>query len=202
MMINKRKIEFVTPGDKLGVVEEFSPGLGTYEVNGVIYAKITGLAIKDFINKRIYVKPSTRNPVLPSEGDEILGIVNGAQDKVAIISIFSVKNMVLSNSFTGFLHISASSNKFEKTMNNVCKATDVIKARVISTKNGLLQLTTVGENLGVVLAYCSLCGCELSLKSGKGVLECKNCGNIEYRKVAKGYGLKFIGGRKIESYNN
>jgi exosome complex component CSL4 len=196
MMMNKRKVEFVTPGDKLGVVEEFSPGLGTYEVNGVIYAKVTGLATKDFINKRIYVKPCVKQPIVPNEGDEVLGIVTGVQDKVAIISLFSIKNVFLQKPFTGFLHISVSSHKFEKTMSDVCKPTDIIKAKVFSINNGALQLTTAGENLGVILAYCSLCGNELNLKSSKGVLECKVCGNIEYRKIAKDYGFKNIGGEK------
>ncbi|MBS7658693.1 MAG: exosome complex RNA-binding protein Csl4 [Candidatus Bathyarchaeia archaeon] len=202
MMDNKRRVEFVTPGDKLGVVEEFSPGLGTYEVNGVIYAKTVGLAIKDLINKKIYIKTSIRKPVFPSEGDEVLGVVTGVQDKIAVINVFLIKNTILSNSFTGFLHISASSHKFEKTMSDICKATDIIKARVSKVKNGLLQLTTVGEDLGVILAYCSLCGNELNLKSRKGVLECKNCGNIEYRKIAKTYGFKITGGEKIEYYNS
>jgi|YelNatPaOPRAMG01_1025707.scaffolds.fasta_scaffold43900_3 exosome complex component CSL4 len=202
MMINKRKIEFVAPGDRLGVVEEFSPGLGTYEFNGVIYAKTVGLAVKDFINKRIYVKPPNKKPAFPNEGDEVLGIVTGVQDKVAIITIFSIKNTFLPNSFTGFLHISASSHKFEKTMSDVCKTTDVIKARVFAMKNGLLQLTTAGEELGVMLAYCSFCGNELNLKSRKGVLECRSCGNIEYRKIAKNYGFKITGGEKIEHHNS
>lgn len=192
----EKKVEFVTPGDKLGVVEEFSPGPGTYEVNGVIYSKIVGLAIKDFINKRIYVKKYTVKPIFPSEGDEVLGIVTGVQDKVALVSLFLVKNTILLTPFTGFLHISASSHKFEKSMNDVCKVTDVIKAKVFSTKNGILQLRTDGENLGVIIAFCSICGKELSLKSRKGILECKACGNIEYRKIAKDYGeLKNIGGR-------
>ncbi|MBS7654909.1 exosome complex RNA-binding protein Csl4 [Candidatus Bathyarchaeota archaeon] len=188
-----KRFEFVVPGDRLGVVEEFSPGSGTYEVNGVIYSKIVGLAIKDFINKRIYVKQYIMKPIFPSDEDEVLGIVTGVQDKVALLSLFLVKNAILLNPFTGFLHISASSHKFEKSMSDVCKVTDVIKARVFKAKNGILQLTTVGENLGVIIAFCSICGKELNLKSRKGILECKACGNIEHRKIAKDYGeLKIL----------
>jgi exosome complex component CSL4 len=202
-MSDKKRVEFVTPGDRLGVVEEFSLGPGTYEVNGVIYSKTVGLAIKDFINKRIYVKQYIKKPVFPSEEDEVLGVVIGAQDKVALISLLLIRNFILSTPFTGFLHISASSHKFEKSMNDVCKVTDIIKAKVFSVKNGILQLTTVGEKLGVIIAYCSICGGELNLKSRKGILECRRCSNIEYRKVAEDYGAKkIIGGKKIEYYNN
>ena len=41
----------VLPGDRLGVVEEFLPGLGTYEDGGTIYANFTGTARIDNKNK-------------------------------------------------------------------------------------------------------------------------------------------------------
>ena len=33
---------FVVPGDRLGVIEEFTSGPGTYIEDGIIHSKITG----------------------------------------------------------------------------------------------------------------------------------------------------------------
>ena len=34
--------DVVLPGDRLGVIEEFIPGLGTFEDEGIIFATING----------------------------------------------------------------------------------------------------------------------------------------------------------------
>ena len=43
----------VVPGERLGVIEEFIPDLGTYEKNGVIYSKIVGRSLLDLQNRRV-----------------------------------------------------------------------------------------------------------------------------------------------------
>jgi len=195
---NWRKEEFVTPGDRLGVVEEFYPGPGTYEVDGVIFSKFVGVAVKDPLNKRIHVSPSTKKAPFPNEGDVVLGAVANVQEKAAILSLFSINGRLLFNPLTGILHISASSLRFERSMVDVCKATDIVRARVMNMRNRVPQLTTAGRMLGVIAAYCSSCGSDLTLKSKKGTLQCGACGNVERRKVADDYGLKpvrFLDGR-------
>ena len=53
----RRSGKFVIPGEKLGVIEEFMPGPGTYVHNGTIYSKITGRTLVDVLNKKISVYP-------------------------------------------------------------------------------------------------------------------------------------------------
>lgn len=193
-----RKEEFVIPGDRLGVVEEFYPGPGTYEVDGVIFSEFVGVAVKDPLNKRIHVSPSVKKPPFPKEGDVVLGVVTNVQEKAAILSLFSINGRLLLNPFTGVLHISASSLRFERSMVDVCKATDIVRAKVINMRNRVPQLTTAGRMLGVIAACCSSCGENLTLKSKRGILQCGACGNVERRKVADDYGFKpvrFLNGR-------
>jgi len=45
----------VLPGERLGVIEEFTPDAGTYEKNGVIYSKIVGRALCDLQTRRVSV---------------------------------------------------------------------------------------------------------------------------------------------------
>lgn len=176
----------VLPGDKLGVVEEFLPGAGTYEEEGTIYANFTGTAKIDLRNKRVTVLPTTRTPELPKEGATILASVTHTQEKMATVSIWKINDKPLQNPFTALLHISSSSPRYERNMSDVCKAGDIIRARVIDMTNRIPQLTTAGRGLGVVKAFCSRCGAPLEFTNRR--LECASCGNIERRRLAEDFG--------------
>jgi len=175
----------VLPGDKLGVVEEFLPGIGTYEQEGTIYSNFTGTAKIDTRNKRVTVIPTTRVPELPKEGTTVLASVTHVQEKMATMSIWKIDGRTLQNPFTAILHISSSSPRYERNMSEVCKAGDIIRARVIDMTNRIPQLTTAGRGLGVVKGFCSKCGAVLSLVNRR--LQCSSCGNVERRRLAEDY---------------
>lgn len=176
----------VLPGDKLGVIEQFLPGAGTYEQEGTIYSNFTGTARIDLRNKRVTVVPTTRVPELPKEGTTVLASVTHAQEKMAIVSIWKINGKSLQNPFTAILHISSSSPRYERNMSDVCKAGDIIRARVIDMTNRIPQLTTAGRGLGVVKAFCSRCGAVLDFTTRR--LLCPSCGNVERRRLAEDYG--------------
>ena len=184
--ITRELTQPVLPGDKLGVVEEFLPGAGTYEEEGTIYANFTGTAKIDLRNKRVTVLPTTRTPELPKEGATILASVTHTQEKMATVSIWKINDKPLQNPFTALLHISSSSPRYERNMSDVCKAGDIIRARVIDMTNRIPQLTTAGRGLGVVKAFCSKCGAPLEFTNRR--LECASCGNIERRRLAEDFG--------------
>lgn len=176
----------VLPGDRLGVVEEFLPGVGTYEDDGTIYSNFTGTAKIDNKNKRVTVTQTTRVPELPKEGTTVIASVIHTQDKMAIIGIWKIDGKSLQIPFTSILHISSSSPRYERSMSDVCKAGDILRARVIDMTNRIPQLTTAGRGLGVVKAFCSKCGGVLDLENKK--LQCVSCGNVERRRLAEDYG--------------
>lgn len=177
--------QHVLPGDRLGVVEEFLPGAGTYEDAGTIYANFTGTAKIDTKNKRVTVTPTTRLPDLPKEGATVIAAVTHIQEKMATVSIWKIDGSVLQNPFTAILHISSSSPRYERNMSDVCKAGDILRARVIDMTNRIPQLTTAGRGLGVVKAFCSKCGGTLELANRR--LQCTSCGNVERRRLAEDY---------------
>jgi len=176
----------VLPGDRLGVVEEFLPGVGTYEDEGTVYANFTGTAKIDNKNKRVTVTPTTRVPELPKEGSTVIASVIHTQEKMATVNIWKIDDNALQNPFTAILHISSSSPRYERSMSDVCKAGDILRARVIDMTNRIPQLTTAGRGLGVVKAFCSKCGGVLDFATRK--LQCVSCGNIERRRLAEDYG--------------
>ena len=176
----------VLPGDKLGVVEQFLPGIGTYEQEGTIYANFTGKAKIDTKNKRVTVTATTRVPELPKEGTTVIASVTHTQEKMATVSIWKINGKSLQNPFTAILHISSSSPRYERNMSDVCKAGDILRARVIDMTNRIPQLTTAGRGLGVVRGFCSKCGGVLDFGTKK--LQCVSCGNIERKRLAEDYG--------------
>jgi len=186
----KRSGRLVIPGEKLGVIEEFTAGTGTYTYNGTIYAKITGRTLIDLLNKKVSVYPVIQAVNIPRVGSVVVGQVYGVQSKSATIRIWKIGKKLLTGFFTGVLHISDVSRGFVEHMHDVCKTGDIVRAKVISDKNRTYHLSTAERNLGVIYAFCSECGSLLSKQRGQ--LSCPRCGKIEKRKLASDYGRGII----------
>ncbi len=183
----KRKSgQIVVPGDRLGVIEEFSPGPGTYESEGTIYSAATGRALMDLLNKQVSVYPKAHVTNVPHVGSVVLGQVSDVQSKQANMRIFQVGDRPLTGLFSGPLHIGDVSPRYVESMYEACRAGDIVRARVISEKNRTFHLTTNEKHLGVVYAFCSRCG--HSLMQRRFVMRCPECGNTERRKTAADYG--------------
>ncbi len=183
----KRKSgQVVAPGDRLGVIEEFTPGPGTYEYEGTIYSSATGRALMDLLNKQVSVYPKAHVSNVPRVGSIVTGQVAELQNKQATIRIFQVGDHQLTGFFSGLLHIGDVSPRYVESMYDVCRAGDIVRAKVISEKNRVIHLTTNDKDLGVVYAFCSRCGHSLSQK--RFIMRCPECGNSERRKPAADYG--------------
>ncbi len=177
---------FVVPGDRLGVIEEFSPGSGTYVEGGTIHSKITGCTLLDMLNKKISVYPLVPGAGFPRIGSIVTGQILDVRSKMATLRILKLGKKPLSGSFTGFLHIAEASPNYVETMFEVCKPGDAMRAKVISDANRTFYLSTEERDLGVIYAFCSRCGHMLLME--KGGMNCLRCGYVEKRKVASDYG--------------
>ena len=177
--------QFVVPGDRLGVIEEFIPDSGTYVKDGYIYSSNVGYVLIDFANKKVSVYPAARNMNVPKVNNIIIGWVAGVQSSNATVQIIKVGRKFLSGRFTGIIHISDVSHRYLENMYDAFRMGDLVRAKVISDKNNTYHLTTKDENLGVLYAFCSQCGGILIKRRN---LRCKICGNIEKRKTTLDYG--------------
>lgn len=181
---------FVIPGDRLGVIEEFVSGSGTYVEHGTIYSNTSGRALLDMLNKKVSVYPMVHVASVPQAGNTVIGQVSDVRSKMAALRIFKIGKTPLSGFFTGILHISDTSFGYIETMFEACKPGDIMRAKVIINKNRTYHLSTADNNLGVLYAFCSRCGHILS--SGKQAMRCPECGKIEKRKIASDYGESLI----------
>jgi len=186
----ERKSEvFVTPGEKLGVIEEYIPGKGTYVEEGRIYSSIVGQLLINRAKREVHIQPKTRQPLIPREGNIVVGEVTNVQEKNLTMSILQIGDVQLATSFTGVMHISDVSEGYVKTMNDAFKVGDVVRAKVISTKNREVHLSTQDGRLGVVQAFCVYCGAPLAHQRNR--LRCVRCGEIDKRKTANDYEMEF-----------
>jgi len=182
----RKSSQFVLPGERLGVIEEFTPDTGTYVKDGIIHAGVIGHALVDLANKRVSVHPLVHEARVPKVGNTVMGQVSNAQTENASVRIFKIDDKPLSGSFSGVLHVSDVQLSYVESMFSVCKPGDIIRAKVISEKNQVSHLSTKDKSLGVVYALCSQCGYTLELK--RQTMYCPRCGNTEKRKTALDYG--------------
>jgi len=188
--LDRKSGQFVLPGERLGVIEEFIADAGTYVRDGVIYSMVVGRALLDFPNKRVSVYRLVREVTVPKIGSIVVGQVANVQKQNAFVHMYEIDKTQLSGFFSGILHISDVQLRYVDSMFSVCKPGDIIRAKVISGKNGTYHLSTKDRNLGVVYAFCSQCGYMLELTRQR--MRCPRCGKIEKRKTALDYGKGLI----------
>ncbi len=187
---NRQSGQFVVPGQKLGVIEEFIAEQGTYVKEGIIYSKNVGYILMDLVNKKISVYATARNYNVPNVGATIIGDVTGVQSSTVNVHISKVGNRFVFSNFSGIIHVSDVSFDYTENIFDAFRPGDLVKAKVISDKNQIFHLSTKGDNLGVLLAYCSYCGTILTLKRNE--LKCEECGHVERRKLSSEYGKRTL----------
>ncbi len=176
--------DFVIPGQRLGVIEEYIPGEGTYEDGGVIYSRETGFVLIDQRTKEIKVFSATGKPILPKRRDIVYGKVEDVKDKMIFVDIYRIGDKYLNTTISGILFVHKISNSYMKSAKDAFSVGDIIKASIIKATNPLI-LTTNGKGLGVIMAFCKRCGAHLQ-RNGN-ILKCPKCGNIEKRYIAPTY---------------
>lgn len=185
----ERQGKFVIPGEKLGVIEEFSPGPGTYVDDGDIRAAKVGFLLLNISEHKVSVfKPSRLKGAscVPRPGALVIGEVSETQQTYSTVRIWMVGPRHLPGFFSGLLHISNVGLRV-RNMFNVCRPGDILRARVISVRNRIRHLSLADRKLGVIYAFCSNCGDLLKASKNKKLI-CESCGSIELRKLASDYG--------------
>ena len=180
--------DFVIPGDFLATAEEFVPGDGAYEEEGNIYSSCTGVVLVDIRTKRMSVFSKTPMPPAMKRGDTVIARIDEVREQLARVDIGVLKgyeDRQLPLPDAGTIHVSQVRDSYVKDLLNEFKAGDVVRAKVLNAQRSPIQLSTVGDDLGVIVAFCSKCKAPLDIDGSK--LKCPECGNVEFRKIASNY---------------
>jgi exosome complex component CSL4 len=176
----------VLPGDKLSVIEVLQNGPGAYQNEGDIRSEELGNAHFDLKKRMVEVRKRTPELILPLEGLDVIAEVGSVMRRDARVDIFIIDGEAISSPYTGEIHISGVERQYAKDMTMAMRNGDTIKAKIINTKNRMIQLSVQGPEYGVIYAYCTRCGTLLELQSGR--LQCSKCDRSERRKFASTYG--------------
>jgi exosome complex component CSL4 len=176
--------EIVTPGELIGIEEEFLGNENTVADNGNLYSLVLGE--KKLINRQMQVYSPKLTRML-KQGDLVIGRVTDLYDSVSLIVIEWEKNPIERAAIGGtyaYMRITelVRGGGYVKNFRQYIKIGDIVKARVIEVNPLGTYLTIAEDSLGVVKSYCSLCHEELS-ERGR-LLICPECGNKENRKLA------------------
>ncbi len=177
--------KLVLPGDQIAVAEEFEPGEGTYERNGLVFAATPGVLRLDEQSRVARVQPF--NP--PAElqaGDIVYAVIDDIRGMMATATVNAIhgRERQISGETDGTIHISNVSEEYTEDIRDMYHLGDIIRAKVIQTKPSV-QLTTAEPDLGVVRALCGICRGPLELRGRD--LYCPRDERAERRKVARDY---------------
>ncbi len=182
--------DFVIPGDVLGVAEEFMPGEGAYEEHGDIRAAVAGTVDLDMNKRMASVTANTSVPPSPNEGDQVVCEVVDIRPQMLLVELLAMSGQedraIAVPSTKGRVYISQSSKKYVTNLQSEFAIGDFIRARVRDARKFPLELSTVGDDLGVIFGFCTKCRTPMRRADGK--LECPECGSVETRNLAEDYG--------------
>jgi len=191
---------YVTPGDRLGNVEDYMPGEGTYVRHQHIYASVLG--VRQIIQKDdsndgdgdvsmeqkpvISVINDRRPPTVPIIGDTVIGKVIRVNPRFASVSIMCVGDKALKETSSGIIRVqdvrATEADKVE--IYKSFRPGDIVRAEIISLGDSRSYfLSTAKNELGVVIAN-SVAGARM-IPISWAEMQCPKTKMKEYRKVAK-----------------
>ena len=169
------------------VIDWRAPYFGSTTDMGINMRRIElGDAHFDLKERRVEVRKKTPKLTLPVEGVDVVAEVGSVMRRDARVDIFIIDGKAISKPYTGEIHISGVERQFSRDMTMAMRNGDTIKAKIINTKNRMIQLSVQGPEYGVIYAYCTRCGTLLELQRGR--LQCSKCDRSERRKFASTYG--------------
>jgi len=185
--MKEKKQKIALPGDALAVSEEFLPGKNAYDFDGTVRALLMGSVVRDLSQREVSVKPVLVAKT-PSVGDVVTGQVEVAQTSTASMKIYYLNGVPTQGGFAGSILLREERGG-RGTRRTQVKLGDIVRAKVVSTMNAIIQLTISEPHLGVIATLCSNCGRPLVRADGRA--RCNMCGNVEERKFADDFGREY-----------
>ena len=174
MSIEDEKI--VMPGDKLGIIEQYLPGDGTYDDNGDIKSAVLG-NVKINQKMKVISVVSDAKPALLKVGDTVYGQITDIKPQRANVKIECMKDngRPLALPYMGAIHISQAKKDYLEKLSDAFRIGDIVQAKVVD------------EDCGVLKAMCTRCRDFMHTTQKDNELQCNTCNKKERRKVSKNY---------------
>jgi len=177
----------VMVGEYLGTIEEFMPGEGTYSEDGKIYSAVIGYKDVD-PSKHVAAVHGMKLPSLKI-GQMVFGEVAGFRTNMVTVIAGKILGQkgVIDEKTT--IYVSNIADSYVDKPEDYFGIGDIVKVKIIKMDANLIDVSTKGNELGVVKAYCKNCRHAMVIsKKQPDKLQCPSCNRIEKRKMASDYG--------------
>ncbi len=192
--------QFVSPGEKLAMEEEYAPSSNTYVEDGAVYAAAAGVRlVKD---GAIGVMPLKEIMGL-KRGMLVLGRVTDAMKSVIFVEINRISTgkkeylplkdgKIILRQQRQFGRGPGGRYGDRREMRpeqeeRPCRAGDIVMAKVIAEENDTYVLSLNSPEAGVVHSTCSSCGGPLRTGERPDTLYCNACRMSEHKKLSSYY---------------
>jgi len=176
------------PGDFITNEEEFLPSTGTYAEGGKVCAASIGEPQTDIKTREATLKTSIKQPKFQYRGQEVIGVIEQAGEKAAFVKIIPTEDSnyrYVPREASTVLRVSDIKRGYVDSLKDELLTGDIIRARIFEVTDSTVKLTTDGNHLGAIKAFCSKCRGVLKLDNGK--LKCSKCGHFDRRKITDDY---------------
>ena len=186
--MNVEEEKIVMPGDKLGIIEQYLPGSGTYDDNGIIKSSVLGNVKIDQKRKVISVE-SDAKPAVLEVGDIVYGQITDIKPQRANLNIECIKDNArpLALPYMGAIHISQAKKDYLEKLSDAFRIGDIVQAKVTKISGDNVDLSTIDADCGVLKAMCTRCRDFMNTTSRKNEVKCNTCNKKEKRKVSVNY---------------
>ncbi|MES1907552.1 MAG: hypothetical protein MHM6MM_000651 [Cercozoa sp. M6MM] len=177
-------LQVVTPGERLGSVDEFQAGVGTFKRSGHIFAGVLGRQVCAEGEIKVLARKQVQRT--PAVGDTVLARITKIGERAAHAEILCVGDESLRETFVGMVrqHDVRQTDVDAVEMHECFVPGDVIRAKVISLGNQRnYYLSTAANELGVLLARSAATGEQMVPISWRH-MQCPLTKSKEPRKVA------------------
>ena len=180
--------QIVMPGDKLGIIEQYLPGEGTYDDNGEIKSSVLG-NVKINQKMKVISVESDAKPALLKVGDVVYGQITDIKPQRANVKIDCIKDNArpLALPYMGAIHISQAKKDYLEKLSDAFRIGDIVQAKVVKITGDNVDLGTVDDDCGVLKAMCTRCRDYMHTTQKANELQCNTCNKKERRKVSKNY---------------
>ena len=131
------------PGEKLGIIEQYLPGEGTYDDNGEIKSSVLG-NVKINQKKKVISVVSDAKPALLKVGDIVYGQITDIKPQRANVKIECIKDNArpLALPYMGAIHISQAKKDYLEKLSDAFRIGDIIQAKVVKITGDNVDLGT------------------------------------------------------------
>ncbi|KAL1921219.1 uncharacterized protein VTP21DRAFT_10935 [Calcarisporiella thermophila] len=181
--------DIVTPGQRVGLSNEFVPGPGTYERQGIVHASIVGvkkLSTNEAGKKVVSVVREKEQSAIPDVGSIITGKVIRINPRFATVAIMVVGSSACREDFQGVIRVQdvRATEKDKVKIYDSFRPGDIVRAEVISLGDARsYYLSTARNELGVIFAKSVADAIMIPISWQE--MQCPKTKAIEYRKCAK-----------------